>query len=103
MRLCLSLLPSHGSDTALATWEDDDAQKLETRMTDIAIHVILAAEIQYREAALRYHQWRIQRKAPKVRTLFNNRKDQGTSRTILEAFNKITSPIFQNATPLEYA
>jgi hypothetical protein len=44
-RLCLSLLRNYGSDRVLATWEDDDAQKLETRMTDIAIHVILAAEI----------------------------------------------------------
>jgi hypothetical protein len=62
-RLCLSLLRSYGSDTVLATWEDDEAQKLETRMTDIAIHVILAAEIQYREGAFQRHQWRIQRKA----------------------------------------
>jgi hypothetical protein len=62
-RLCLSLLRSYGSDTVLATWEDDDAQKLKTRMTDTAIHVILAAEIQYREGALQHHQWRIQRKA----------------------------------------
>jgi hypothetical protein len=62
-RLCLALLRSYGSDTVLATWEDDDPQKLETRMTDIAIHVILAAEIQYREGALQHHQWRIQRKA----------------------------------------
>jgi hypothetical protein len=27
--LCLSLLRGYGSDTVLATWEDDDAQKLE--------------------------------------------------------------------------
>jgi hypothetical protein len=62
-RLCLSLLRSYGADTVLATWEDDDAQKLETRMADIAIHVILAAEIQYREGALQHHPWRIQRKS----------------------------------------
>jgi hypothetical protein len=62
-RLCLSLLRGYGSDTVLATWEDDDAQKLEGRMTDVAIQVILAAEIEYREGALRHHQWRIQRKA----------------------------------------
>jgi hypothetical protein len=51
------------SRKTLATWEDDDAQKLEARMTDVAIQVILAAEIEYREGALRHHQWRIQRKA----------------------------------------
>ena len=32
-------------------------------MTDIAIQVILTAEIQYRESALRQYQWRVQRKA----------------------------------------
>jgi len=62
-RLCLSILKGWGSEEALATWQDDDEQKLETRMTDIAVQLILAAEIKYRENALHQYQWRIQRKA----------------------------------------
>src|SRR5207302_5271841 len=62
-RLCLSILRGFGSEAVLATWQDDDAQKLEMRMTDIAVEVILTAEIQYRESALRQYQWRVQRKA----------------------------------------
>lgn len=62
-RLCLSVVKYFGSEEVLATWQDDDAQKLETRMTDIAVQLILTAEIQYREHALHHYQWRIKRKA----------------------------------------
>jgi hypothetical protein len=62
-RQCLSVMKSFGSEEVLATWQDDDAQKLETRMTDIAVQLILTAEIKYREHALHYYQWRIKRKA----------------------------------------
>jgi hypothetical protein len=62
-RLCLSILQGWGSEAALATWDDADTEKLEKRMTDIAIQVILTAEIRYRESALGQYQWRVQRKA----------------------------------------
>jgi hypothetical protein len=52
-----------GSEEVLATWHDDDVQKIETRMTDIAVQLILTAEIQYREHALHHYQWLIKRKA----------------------------------------
>lgn len=62
-RLCLSILKGWGSEEVLATWQDDDVQKLEARMTDIAIQLILTAEIKYRENVLHGYQWRIKRKA----------------------------------------
>jgi hypothetical protein len=62
-RLCLSILKGWGSEEVLATWQDDDVQKLEAHMTDIAILLILAAEIKYRENVLHSYQWRIKRKA----------------------------------------
>ena len=62
-RLCLSILKGWGSEEAVSAWQDDDGQKLETRMTDIAVQVILTAEIQYRESALRKYEWRVERKA----------------------------------------
>jgi hypothetical protein len=62
-RLCLCILSGFGSETVLAFWQDEDAQKLEMQITDVAVQVILTAEIQYRERALRHYQWRVQRKA----------------------------------------
>jgi hypothetical protein len=50
-RLCLSILKGWGSEEVLATWQDDDVQKLEARMTEIAIQLILTAEIKYRETS----------------------------------------------------
>ena len=62
-RLCLSILRGFGSEEIVASWQEDDTQKLEMRMTDIAVQMILTAEIRYRESALRHYQWRVQRKA----------------------------------------
>jgi hypothetical protein len=62
-RLCLSILRGFGSEEILASWQDDDTQKLEMRTTEIAVQMILTAEIRYREGALRHYQWRVQRKA----------------------------------------
>ncbi|MGC2109482.1 MAG: hypothetical protein WA655_08185 [Candidatus Korobacteraceae bacterium] len=63
MKLCLSILKGWGSEQSMVAWQDEDDQKLESRMTDIAIQVILTAEIEYRDSALRQHEWRVQRKA----------------------------------------
>jgi hypothetical protein len=62
-KLCLSVVKFFGSEEVLATWQDDDVQKIETRMTDIAVQLILTAEIQYREHTLHHYQWLIKRKA----------------------------------------
>jgi hypothetical protein len=63
MRLCLSIHSGFGSETVLAAWQDDDAEKLEMQMTDVAVQVIVTAEIKYRESALRQYEWRVRRKA----------------------------------------
>jgi hypothetical protein len=63
MKLCLSILKGSGSEQTIVTWQDEDHQTLESRMTDIAIQVILTAEIQYRDGAFRQYEWRVQRKA----------------------------------------
>jgi 23S rRNA pseudoU1915 N3-methylase RlmH len=46
-----------------ALWQDEDAQKVEVHLTDVAVQAILTAEIQYRERALHQYHWRVQRKA----------------------------------------
>ena len=62
-KLSLSILHSLGSGEKRATWQDDDGSKLEARMTEIAVELILTAELQYREGAIHRYQWRIKRKA----------------------------------------
>lgn len=62
-RLSLSILQSLGSDSIRVAWQDDDQGKLETRVTEIAIEIILTAELQYREGTVRSYEWRVQRKA----------------------------------------
>ena len=62
-KLCLSILRSRGSGEERTTWQDDDETKLEARVTEIAVELILTAELQYREGAIRQYDWRVTRKA----------------------------------------
>jgi hypothetical protein len=61
-RLCLSFLKGWGSEEVLTAWQDDDVQKLEAYMTDIAIRLIVTAETKYRENVMHGYQWRIRRR-----------------------------------------
>jgi len=62
-RLILSILESWGSDKEVKAWQDDDHSKLERKMAEIAVEVVLLAEVRYREAVVRQHHRRIERKA----------------------------------------
>lgn len=62
-RLCLSILAGFGSETVLAAWQDDDTKTLEMQMTDVAVQIIVTAEIRYREGAVHQYEWRVRRKA----------------------------------------
>jgi hypothetical protein len=62
-RLSLSILESANSEKALRTWQDDDGSKLETYITEIAIELVLLAEIRYRERTIHQYEWRVERKA----------------------------------------
>jgi hypothetical protein len=62
-QLRLAILAGLGSQEARTAWTDDEHGKLESHMTGIAIELVLTAEHQHREGALRHHQWRIERKA----------------------------------------
>ena len=88
--LCLSIIRGFGSDTALESWQDDDVHKLEAHMTDIAVQIILTAEIGYRESALRRYEWRVQRKAEleeeeRKRKLESERAEKERQRRIEQA------------------
>lgn len=45
-----------------STWLDQKNDLIESHLTDIVIYVVLAAEITYREAAVRDHEWILQRR-----------------------------------------
>jgi hypothetical protein len=62
-KLSLSILMSPHSESIRIAWQDDDQGKLETRITEIAVQIILTAELQYREGTVRSYEWRVQRKA----------------------------------------
>jgi hypothetical protein len=62
-KLSLSILQRPGSENERIAWQDDEQGKVETRITEIAIQIILTAEVQYREGTIRNHEWRVQRKA----------------------------------------
>jgi hypothetical protein len=62
-KLSVSILQSPGSENERIAWQDDEQGKVETRITEIAIQIILTAELQYREGTMRSHEWRVQRKA----------------------------------------
>jgi hypothetical protein len=61
-RLRLAVLTSSGSEKERIGWSDDD-RKLESRLTDIAIQVVLTAEIAHRESAQRHYEWRVETRA----------------------------------------
>jgi hypothetical protein len=62
-RLALSIRCGPCSETDRMTWQDNDEGKLETRMAEIAVEVILTAEIQYREMAVQHYQLCVKRRA----------------------------------------
>ncbi len=62
-KLCLSILDSIGSEKERVTWQDDEGGRLESCLAEIALQLILTAELQHRESAVRRYQWRVERKA----------------------------------------
>jgi hypothetical protein len=63
-KLSFSILEScYGSDKKRLSWQDDDSDKIEARIAEIARELVLTAEVQYRESALRQYQRRVERKA----------------------------------------
>lgn len=61
-RLSLSIVRGYGSDSAIQSWQDDDNGKVESKLTEAAIEIVVAAEVQYREGVVRNYEWRVKRK-----------------------------------------
>ena len=61
-KLSLSIHEGPNTETALRAWQDRDGVKLETQMTEVAVEIVLTAEIRCRERAIHQYQWRVERK-----------------------------------------
>ena len=62
-RLSLSFVDRSESKADSPPWQDGDGVKIEERLTEIAIELVLTAERHYRENEIRSHQWRVKRRA----------------------------------------
>jgi hypothetical protein len=62
-KLSFAILEGINSEKERVIWQDDETGKLEVRITDIAVELVLTAELQHRESAVRRYQWRVERKA----------------------------------------
>jgi hypothetical protein len=60
--LRLSIVRGFGDNDDRMSWEDGETT-LESHVTEIAVEVIVTAEVHYREHCLRIHEWLIERKA----------------------------------------
>ncbi len=62
-RLTLSILDSYHSEQESQSWSDDENGKIEQRIGDIAIHIVLLAEVKYRQGVERRYEFRKKEKA----------------------------------------
>jgi hypothetical protein len=60
--LRLSILRGHRTDSERVGWQDSEVP-LENRIAEVAVEIVVTAEVQYREHCMSLHEWRIQRKA----------------------------------------
>jgi len=60
--LRLAILRGNRTGGERVGWQDDETP-LENRIAEVAVEVVVTAEVQYREHCMRLYEWRIQRKA----------------------------------------
>lgn len=62
-KMVLAVDPRWNTEEARYRWEDDADGKIETKLTQIAPEIVIAAELRYREGVLHTYKWRVERKA----------------------------------------
>ncbi len=62
-RLVLEIGRHYLNENVLAPWQDTNEIRLERKLGEIAIELVVAGEQRYRESVERNHQWRLERKA----------------------------------------
>lgn len=62
-RLRFAMRAPYDYDREQMSWQDGEGARLESLIQDIAVEVVTAAEVNYRERCVRDFEWRVQRKA----------------------------------------
>lgn len=62
-RLHFAIRAPYDRDREQLSWQDGEGGRLESLIQDIAIEIVTAAEVNYRERCVRDFEWRVQRKA----------------------------------------
>lgn len=73
------IVGSWGSTKARVSWEDDDEGRIESKVTDIVVELIVDAERAYREGRQRHYEWLIDRKARLIEEI-RKRKEEAEQR-----------------------
>ena len=89
-KLCLSILDGTRSEAAVATWLDNEDSKIESHVTDIAVQLVLTAEVLYRNNAVRRYEWLVERRSEleekeRQRKIEAERAEQARRRQIEQA------------------
>jgi len=61
--MVLAVNPRWNTEEARCRWEDDSDGKVETKLTQIALEIVISAELRYREGVLHGYKWRVERRA----------------------------------------
>jgi hypothetical protein len=61
--LCLEVLVSSGSERTLHSWSDVRDERIERMLRDIAVEIIVAGEVKYRESVRANYDMKVRRKA----------------------------------------
>jgi hypothetical protein len=61
--LCLDILVSSGSERARRSWSDTQDGRIERKLRDIAVEIIVAGEVKYRENVRANYETKVRRKA----------------------------------------
>jgi hypothetical protein len=61
--LCFDILVSFGSEEVRNSWSDVENGRIERQLRAIAVEIIVAGEIKYRESVRANYNWKVQRKA----------------------------------------
>lgn len=62
----LVILKGPWTSSERMSWQDEKDHRVEQHLTEAAVHIILAAELQYREDLVFRHKWRIERRAEMI-------------------------------------
>lgn len=87
-QLRLALGSPHSNTPPVTFWEDTDESRLETRLREIVVALMVEAEKAHRDAAVRHREWLIERKSAVLKKIEQEKAEQKRRELELEAKRK---------------